>query len=341
MTVLIVDDQPVNLRLLQAVLEAEQYSVVQASDGLAALEVLHARPVQAIISDILMPRMDGYRLCAEVRRHESLRAIPFIFYTATYTSPADEKLCYDLGADRYLRKPAGPAEIVAALQSAMLSTRRSAGPPPAVAVDSVIKQYSEQLVLKLEEKNAELALVVEKLRANEERLAALLRSMDDMLEGIQLIDADWRYVYVNRAAAVQGQTTSEQLLGRTMMECYPGIENTELFARMEAVMSGRVPVQMRNRFEFPDGSHAWFELSIEPDPHGIMIRSVDITDRERSESMLRARAEELERFHRLSIGREQRMIELKREVNALAVALGRDPPYASVREPTAAAGDAP
>src|SRR5258707_9332097 len=81
-TILIVDDNPTNLKLLRAVLEAESFAVVEAADGVEALEVLKEQKVDSIISDILMPRMDGYRLCLEVRKSES-HALPFIFYTST------------------------------------------------------------------------------------------------------------------------------------------------------------------------------------------------------------------------------------------------------------------
>jgi signal transduction histidine kinase len=162
MKVLIVDDIPANLRLLRAVLEGENIEVVEAPDGLQALAVLEREAVDAIISDILMPRMDGYRLCQEVRRSRRWQEMPFIFYTASYTSPRDEKLCYDLGADKYLRKPAPAQALLAALSEA---THPSAKRPPHRTSSSsdteVMREYSERLVSKLEQRNQQL----EKARA--------------------------------------------------------------------------------------------------------------------------------------------------------------------------------
>src|SRR3954465_5407977 len=109
MNILIVDDVAANLKLLRFVLQSDGYAVHEARDGIEALELLKRESIDVIISDILMPRMDGYRLCDEVRRTEQLKNIPFIFYTATYTSSGDERLCLDLGATKYMRKPA-PAE---------------------------------------------------------------------------------------------------------------------------------------------------------------------------------------------------------------------------------------
>src|ERR1044071_7444938 len=116
MNVLVVDDNSTNRKLLHAPLEAEGMTVFEAADGVEALAVLHREKVDAIISDILMPRMDGYRLCYEVRRNERFQNIPFIIYTSTYTSPSDEKFSLELGADKFVRKPASAEEMLKLLR---------------------------------------------------------------------------------------------------------------------------------------------------------------------------------------------------------------------------------
>ena len=88
MNILIADDNEMNLKLLQAVLEAEGHEVFMASNGVEALSILEREPVEAIISDILMPGMDGYRFCHEVRTHPRFCHLPFIIYSATYVYPA-------------------------------------------------------------------------------------------------------------------------------------------------------------------------------------------------------------------------------------------------------------
>jgi CheY-like chemotaxis protein len=122
MNVLIVDDNAINRKLLRAVLEGEGLTVLEAVDGVEALAVLEREKVDAVMSDILMPRLDGYRLCYEVRSNPLYHHLPFIIYTATYTSPGDEKLSLDLGADRFIRKPA-PAKVIAAALHATKRTR--------------------------------------------------------------------------------------------------------------------------------------------------------------------------------------------------------------------------
>ncbi|ALO17507.1 Phytochrome-like protein cph1 [Salinivirga cyanobacteriivorans] len=108
-------------------------------------------------------------------------------------------------------------------------------------------------------------------------------TMENMLEGVQIIDFNWRYSYVNDVAARHGMKSREELLGKTMMECYPGIEKTDMFRKLENCMHNRQYHKMENRFELPDGSSGWFELGIQPVPEGIFILSHDITDRVEAE----------------------------------------------------------
>jgi len=103
--------------------------------------------------------------------------------------------------------------------------------------------------------------------------------LDNLLEGCQIISPDWRYLYVNAAAARQAQCSTNRLLGRTMMDAFPGIENTRLFATLKQCMADRIPRRMENQFSFPDLTRGWFELRFEPVPEGLAIFSLDITKR--------------------------------------------------------------
>jgi PAS domain S-box-containing protein len=118
----------------------------------------------------------------------------------------------------------------------------------------------------------------------------LRQTLDNMVEGCQIIDYDWRYLYVNDAAVAHGRSTKDRLLGKTMMDAYPGIENTEMFAALRRCMEERVATRLENEFTYPDGETGWFELSIEPAPEGILILSTDITARKRAEESLRRTA---------------------------------------------------
>src|SRR6266576_613714 len=114
--VLIADDNVTNRKLLRTVLEYAGHTVLEADNGVTALKFLEQGQVDAVISDILMPGMDGFRFCFEIRRNSKLRKLPFIVYTSSYTSVSDEKLAMQFGADRFLRKPASANSIVETFQ---------------------------------------------------------------------------------------------------------------------------------------------------------------------------------------------------------------------------------
>ena len=164
MKLLIADDNATNLRLLRAQLEAEGHEVVDARNGVEALDLLRAQRFDGVISDILMPEMDGYRLCLEVRKDADLLALPFVLYTSTYNSPADRALALKVGADAYITKPAPTASILDALRAAPGRKDRPQLPQGQSPADAdVLKNYSEALVRKLEDKNLELEKSLERL----------------------------------------------------------------------------------------------------------------------------------------------------------------------------------
>src|ERR1700722_4231731 len=108
MKILSVDDKAENLYMLEALLRGHGHEVDSASNGLAALELAHTNPYDLIISDILMPLMDGFQLCREIKKDERIKNVPFIFYTGTYTDSRDAAFALSLGADRFLIKPLDP-----------------------------------------------------------------------------------------------------------------------------------------------------------------------------------------------------------------------------------------
>jgi PAS domain S-box-containing protein len=128
--------------------------------------------------------------------------------------------------------------------------------------------------------------------------------LDCMTEGFQVIDREWRYVYLNDAAAMHAQTAKERLVGRSMMECYPGIEKTEVFELMRRCMEARLPQSTDNEFTYPDGSKRWFALKIQPAPEGVSVLSMDLTERRRAEEKQAKAEEALHRSQKLeAIGR--------------------------------------
>ncbi|HKO49674.1 MAG TPA: ATP-binding protein [Polyangiaceae bacterium] len=130
------------------------------------------------------------------------------------------------------------------------------------------------------------------LKKTEERYRSTL---DTILEGCQLIDFDWRYLYLNPAAAIQNRRANAELLGCRMPDAWPGIENTGVFAMLRRCMEERVSARSENEFEFADGHKGWFDVRAQPVPEGIFVVSVDISERRRAEQAVRELNESLER----------------------------------------------
>ena len=122
--------------------------------------------------------------------------------------------------------------------------------------------------------------------------------LDSMLEGVQILDRNFCYRYVNDAVLEHGRKTREELLGKQITQVFPGIEKTTLFFHMEECLNNRIPYRMNNQFSYPDGETAWFKLSLQPVPDGIFILSIDITEQIQAEKRLKLLNGELEEIVR-------------------------------------------
>ncbi len=154
MNILIVDDLEENRYLLEAMLKAEGHTVREASNGAEALGILRAGGIDLIISDILMPVMDGFQLCRAVKTDPDLHRIPFIVYTATYTDAKDEAFARMIGADRFVVKPCEPEVFMKVLGEVIDAARHRPDAPhtPLASQENLFQLYSERLVRKLEQK---------------------------------------------------------------------------------------------------------------------------------------------------------------------------------------------
>ena len=116
---LVVDDREENRYLLCSLLTGHGFDVSVADNGAQALLAARQKAPDVIISDLLMPVMDGYSLLREWKADATLSPIPFIVYTATYTEPKDERLALDLGADAFMLKPAEPEAFMQRLHEVL------------------------------------------------------------------------------------------------------------------------------------------------------------------------------------------------------------------------------
>lgn len=135
----------------------------------------------------------------------------------------------------------------------------------------------------------------------------LRRALDCLEEGFQIIGFDWHYLYLNPAAARHSRRPAQELIGHSIFEEYPGIDQTPMFGRLRRSMEERIPQVFENEFVFPDGTKRWFELRVQPAPEGICVYSTDIDQRKRRQmgTSRKDRAPVLVRLWRALVGREQ------------------------------------
>ncbi|MBW2038542.1 MAG: response regulator [Deltaproteobacteria bacterium] len=186
MKILIVDDEKENLYLLETLLKGNDYEVVSATNGAEALEKLRAERFGMIIADILMPVMDGFQLCREVKGDDKLKDSLFIFYTATYIDEKDEEFALKLGADKFIRKPAEPDEFIKTIKSLIRDVEKGKVEPrkPISEEKEVFKLYSERLVKKLEKKMLDLEREITERKHVEKELQHSLEKVRKILGGI-------------------------------------------------------------------------------------------------------------------------------------------------------------
>jgi CheY-like chemotaxis protein len=156
---LMVDDNVQNIYMAEVLFTGNGYQVESAANGVEALEKARRDPPDLVVSDILMPVMDGFALCREWRQDDRLRSIPFVFYTATYTDPEDEKFGLSLGADRFLVKPITPENLLSAVEEVFRELEACSSActkKPIPAEDVYLKEYNQALIHKLEDKLAQL-----------------------------------------------------------------------------------------------------------------------------------------------------------------------------------------
>ncbi|TLS74469.1 response regulator [Mariprofundus erugo] len=222
--ILIVDDIEANLFLLRFMLEKAGYQVCQATNGVEALKCLELSAFDLIISDILMPEMDGYQLCHECKRHPVWKHIPFIVYTATYTAKEDERFSLALGAVRFLLKPATPKVLLNEVKSVLAEWHEGARQVAVCEIDDnaeYLKLYNERLIHKLEDKLIELEgknrLLSEELELRkkaESKAMLLLQAVEHAGESVMISDRRGVIEYVNPAFTALTGFASEDVVGQ-------------------------------------------------------------------------------------------------------------------------------
>jgi len=302
--VLVVDDREENLYYLQSLLSAHGYAVDVARNGADALEKARASVPDLVVSDLLMPVMDGYTLLRQWKADPVLRSVRFVVYTATYTEAEDERLALNLGADAFILKPSEPDHFLARITWVM----DRAVPVPGRMHDqdklALMQSYSETLIRKLEEKTQQLqesnrALLhdIAARELAEDRLRLLNFAVLQSTEAVLITDADMdapgpRIVFANPAFTRMTGYGSDEVIGKSPRILQgPRTDQAELRRLRAELESGQTFTGGATNYR-KDGSEYEQEWTIGPiqDAQGTTTHYVavqrDVTDRNRAAQAL-------------------------------------------------------
>ncbi len=315
--VLIVDDIENNRILLEELLTESGYNVVSAIHGKDALEKLQAeKEFDLIISDILMPVMDGFMLCKNVKRDEKLKNIPFVFSTASYIEEKDEALAFKLGAKKFIRKPFEPDEFLELVQELLKDEDNGKIRTQEISLENdkeVHKLYNERLVEKLEKKVLALENeIAERKQAEEalQRSSSLLSSVIESPENIIIFALDTSYNYLSfnmsHVKVMKNVYDADIEIGQNNLT-YIQREDDRIRAEenYKRVLKGERFVKIQEYGQ--SNSRLWYELLFNPiyDNSGCVVGFtvfvIDITEHKRMEEAL-LKSEKLKSIGTLAAG---------------------------------------
>jgi len=313
--VLIVEDKQENVYYLEALLRGHGWEVESARHGAEALVKARLHPPDLVVSDLLMPVMDGYTLLRQWRLDGRLKRIPFVVYTATYTAPEDEKLALDLGADAFVLKPAEPEEFVARLRQVESSVTADAAPRPRPSAGeeaSLFDIYSSALIRKLEEKTLQLEEANRALQRDleeRERISEKLREqaalLDRAQDAILVRDLDHRIHFWNRGAERIYGWSAAEATGRSVLGLL--YDEPTQFERAHAAVladdewSGELEQRARDGRRLTIEGR-WTLLRDDAGaPKSILVINTDITQRKRLEAQS-LRSQRMESIGTLAAG---------------------------------------
>jgi PAS domain S-box-containing protein len=304
--ILVVDDQQANRYYLNALLTSSGYAVDTASNGVEALKAARTSAPDLVITDLLMPVMDGYSLLRRWKADPGLSTIPLIVYTATYTDEEDKELALALGADAFFIKPAEPDGILACVERtlSLTETAKPRLPIPPEEEERPSDVYSKALVRKLEKKMFELEDANRALQSGmkeRQKLAEIQRSILDALPAeVALLDSDGVIREVNSTwtefGRSNGLTDERACIGQNYLRACDA-NAADVAGGIQQVLAGEVP---QYTCEYPcDGplEKRWYMLLVAPlaagPSTGAVVMHIDITERKRTEDALRSSQREV------------------------------------------------
>jgi len=306
--VLLVDDKEENLEYLAVLLKGNGFDVECAQNGADALDKGRQHPPNIIISDLLMPVMDGYTLLRHWKKDPVLKSTPFIVYTATYTEPADEQLALDLGADAFMLKPEEPEGMMQRIQEVLGRplAARDTGAATALEQTVLLSQYNDALIRKLEHKTRQLedsnrALLLQ-ISDRDELAQVQIAILNALPAQVGLIDSDGIIVAVNDSwqsfAAAAGETVARALaVGQNYLQAWESIladrsaESARISAALRAALRGASSDFSVEHVCHSSAEQHWCRMTITSvrtgRAGGAVVMHVDVSDIKAIEQRLR------------------------------------------------------
>jgi PAS domain S-box-containing protein len=259
-TIILADDNA-DLRIyIQRLLEGQGYEVQTLSNGEEALAAVRGKKPDLLITDVMMPGLDGFGLLRAVRGDPGLRDLPVIFLSAR--AGEESKIeALDAAVDDYLVKPFSARELLARVSST-------------IAMARVRRQAAESVA------------------AAEARAARVLAQMT---EGYVLLDHAFRVAEINDEGLRMDGRPREAFIGKSHWELWPGTETGPQGRLYKQVMTQSAPGSTEIRYQWPDGRSAWLEIDAFPVPDGVAIFYRDISARKQAEEALHELNATLER----------------------------------------------
>jgi signal transduction histidine kinase/DNA-binding response OmpR family regulator len=315
--VLVIEDSPTQAEELRLILESDGLAVKAVRDGQAGLDCLAAAPFDLVLTDVLLPGIDGYEVCRRVKTDPRLRSIPIVLLTVL-NDPLDILRGLECGADNFLTKPYDPAFLLSRVRSILANPARRAGraPEPGVTLSFrgrglTITSDKEQIVDLL------LSTVEDSIRARErehearvakealERSERFIRSaLDALPTRVAVLDGKGTILTVNAAWRRPGEVGCWLGAGCAVGDSYlaacetsPLAEGAALAGGVRAVLAGeRDGFALEHTCPGPDGA-SWFASRVarveDGGPVRVVVTHEDTTAGKRLEEALRQRAAEL------------------------------------------------
>ncbi|MGM0593819.1 MAG: HD domain-containing phosphohydrolase [Pseudomonadota bacterium] len=270
MRVLLVEDEAITRKAVAGMLSSEGYQVEQAEDGETALTLARSgTPPALILSDVLMPQMDGFSLCRALRSEPGLEKTPLIFYSAVFLSAEDEALAREVGADAFVRKGEDLSQFKQRLRQVLEgATELSAGATqrPKLPADELERQHEAVLLHTLYGKVAELENEqhlphAERLRESERRMRTLVANLPGMAYRCDN-DRHWNMHFVSEAVeSLTGYTRRQVEESRevSFAELIHPEDRERVWQSVQRTLEAGESFAITYRITHRDGSLRWLE----------------------------------------------------------------------------------